>query len=325
MPGERHHYVPRFLLKNFTSGKKRQIYVFDKSNDNQFRTNIKNVAAEKGFYDLELDDEVLTLEPGLAHLEGNASGVIKKIARDQTIKSLDEGDVATLSAFMAIQFVRTKEHRKRFEHLGELFAQKLREKGVAEEDIDKHVNSGTGIPEDKLIGFESILSAKGFVPYFLNKVWLLFKTSRRTPFYISDNPLTLHNDIDHGPYGNIGLAVKGIQIYLPISTTLCLCLLCPSIADEFKEAYERIREIDQISPGLADKIVNNAEITESCCEGIINKSPIKVTDDNVTMMNSLQVMHSSRFVYCESDYFGLVTKMIGDSEKFREGLKPTVR
>ena len=67
MPGEQHHYVPRFLLRNFTQGKKPQIFVYDKSNDKQFRTNIKNVAAESGFYDIEVEDGFLTLEPGLAH------------------------------------------------------------------------------------------------------------------------------------------------------------------------------------------------------------------------------------------------------------------
>lgn len=324
MSAEQHHYVPRFLLKHFTSGKKPQIFVYDKSNDNQFRTNIKNIAAEHGFYDIEVDDEILTLEPGLAHLEANTSGIIKKILKERTLKTLDEHEVAILAVFLAVQFVRTKEHRLRFEHLGELFAQKLRDMGVSEENITEQTKSKTGLPEDKLIGFESVLGAKEFVPHFLNKVWVLFETTIKHPFYISDNPLTLHNEVDHGPYGNIGLAVRGIEIYLPISTTLCLGLLCPSIAKEFQNAYENLRQLDQVAPGLADTIMNNPEASRAFCEGLVNGTPIQVIEDNVMMMNSLQVMHSSRFLYCETDYFDLAKRMIKDNSKFREGLKPTL-
>ncbi|MCG7962178.1 MAG: DUF4238 domain-containing protein, partial [Candidatus Thiodiazotropha taylori] len=292
---------------------------------NQFRTNIKNVAAEKGFYDLEVDDGVLTLEPGLAHLEANASAVIKKILKEKTLKVLDEREVTILAVFLAVQFVRTKEHRLRFERLGEMFAQKLREMGASEENIAEQTKSSTGLPEDKLIGFKSVLGAKEFVPHFLNKVWVLFETTSRYPFYISDNPLTLHNGMDHGFYGNIGLAVRGIELYLPISTTLCLALICPSIVEEFQIAYQNIRRLDQIAPGLADTVMKKPAATREFCDGLVNGTPISVIDDNVMMMNSLQVMYSSRFVYCERESFDLVERMIKDDERFREGLKPTVK
>ena len=79
MPGEQQHYVPKFLLKNFTRGKKPQIHVYDKSNDRRFKTHIKNIAAEAGFYEIELEDSVLTVEPSLSDLETHASAIIKKL------------------------------------------------------------------------------------------------------------------------------------------------------------------------------------------------------------------------------------------------------
>jgi hypothetical protein len=324
MAGEQQHYVPRFLLKNFTYGKKPKIFVYDKSNDKRFQTNIKNVAAENGFYELELEDSVLTLEPGLAHLEANTSGIIEKLVKEKTVKALNEHEVVILAVFLAVQFVRIKEHRLRFEHLGKLFAQKLRDMGATEENIVEVTRGPVGVPEDKLIGFKSVLGAKEFVPHFLNKVWVLFETTRKHPFFISDNPITLHNEVDYGPYGNLGLAVRGIEIYLPISSTLCLALLCPSIADEFQKAHENIRMLDQIAPGLADSVMNNEAAARIFFKGFKNGTPIKVIEDNVTMINSLQVMYSSRFVYCETNTFELVERMIGDSQKYREGLQPTV-
>lgn len=324
MLGEKHHYVPRFLLKHFTKGKKPQIFVYDKANDNQFRTNIKNIASESDFYNIEVDDNILTLEPDLSRLEANSSRIVKKILRERTLKKLDDHEAAVLAVFLAVQFVRTKEYRLRFEHLRRLVAPKLRDVPASEEDVAEQNKSTIGLPEDKLIGFKSVIGAKEFVPHFLNKVWVLFETTAKYPFYISDNPVTLHNEVDHGFYGNIGLGVRGIEIYLPISTTLCLGLLCPSIAEEFYKAYENIRRLDRVAPGLADTIMSKPGATKAFCEGLINGTPIQVIEDNVVMINSLQVIYSSRFVYCETESFDLVKRMIKDNEKFREGLKPTV-
>lgn len=152
--------------------------------------------------------------------------------------------------------------------------------------------------------------------------WVLLETTPRNPFFISDNPIGLHNDMDFAPYGNLGLAVKGIQIYLPISSTLCLNLLCPTIAEEFIKAYDNLKRLDQVAPGLADSAMKKPVFARTFCDGLVNGTPIRVVEDNVTMINSLQVVHSSRFVYCECNVFELVERMIRDNQKHREGLKP---
>lgn len=322
MKGEQQHYVPRFLLKNFTHGKKPMVFVYDKSNDKRFHVNIRNIAAEKGFYDLEIEDGVLTLEPNLAHLEAKTSGIIKKLIKDKNINSLSEDEVVWLALFLAVQFVRTKEHRLIFEQIGKQLVHKLHDMGANKENIEKITGSSGSVPEDKLFGLRSLVEAKGFVPHFLNKAWVLLETTRRNPFFISDNPIGLHNDMDYGPYGNLGLAVKGIQIYLPISSTLCLHLLCPSIAEEFRKAHDNLRILDQMAPGLADSAKKKPGFARAFCDGLVNGTPIRLAEDNVTMINSLQVIYSSRFVYCESNAFELVEKMISDNQKYREGLKP---
>ena len=70
--------------------------------------------------------------------------------------------------------------------------------------------------------------------------------------------------------------------------------------------------------------MQNAKETRLYCEGVVFGTPISVVADEVTMLNSLQVMYSSRFVYCEYENFSLVKRMIQDNEKYREGLKPTI-
>ncbi len=313
MHGQQQHYLPQFLLKNFTHGKKPKIFVYDKWTDKRFHTNIKNVGAENSFYDLEMEDGVLTMEPGLARLDANTSGIIKKLMRDRTIKSLGEGEVVIFALFLAVQFVRTREHRLKFMHLGNQLVQKLRRMGASQENINELIGGSGNAQDDKMFGLRSLATAKESVPHFLNKAWVLLETVPGNPFFISDNPIGLHNDLDFGPYGNIGLAVRGIQIYFPISSTLCLNLLCPTIAKEFVKAHDNIKLMGQLAPS-----------TRAFCDGVVNGTPIKVVEDNVTLINSLQVVYSSRFVYCEFDAFELVERMIRDNRKYRESLKPEI-
>ena len=194
--------------------------------------------------------------------------------------------------------------------------------GASEENIREVTESPNNVPEDKLFGLRSLVTAREFIPHFLNKAWVLLETMPQNPFFTSDNPIGLHNEMDYGPYGNLGLAVKGIEIYFPISSTLCINLLCPTIAEEFRKAYDNLRMLDQMSPGLADSIMKRPTFARAFCDGLLNGTPIKVLEDNVTMINSLQVVYSSRFVYCEINSFDLVKRMIRDNPKYREGLKP---
>lgn len=47
------HYVPKLLLRGFAEGPNEQVYVFDKATDRAFRTSIRNIAGEVGFYDID--------------------------------------------------------------------------------------------------------------------------------------------------------------------------------------------------------------------------------------------------------------------------------
>jgi uncharacterized protein DUF4238 len=278
------------------------------------------VSVERGFYEIELDDSVLTLEPGLANLETNTSAIVKKLTIQKTVK-LNEEERLILAAFLAVQFVRTREQRLRFEYMGKAVAQKLQEMaGPAADEFTKSIHPF----DSKVFGLKSVLNAKEFVPHFLNKTWLLFETKSSHPFFTSDNPVTLYKDVDLGPRGNLGLAVRGIQIYVPISSTLCLALFCPGITTELQEHFEAVTAWSNVVPEFGVDRLKYPELTNAFYEGITRGVSIEVLEQNVTMINSLQVMSSSRFVYCERDCFDLVEQMIADHADHREGLKPIV-
>lgn len=61
-----------------------------------------------------------------------------------------------------------------------------------------------------------------FSMHIRNKQWLVLEASSDDGFYISDNPIGFHNYNNFEPFGNLGFAVPGIEIYLPLSPTLTL-------------------------------------------------------------------------------------------------------
>src|SRR4051812_9293680 len=105
------HYVPQFLLRNFC-GSKFKLWAYDKSTGKSFETNIRNVAGEREFYELDLGEATLSLEAGLSTLEGAAGAVIERIISARSLGVLAEEDRAVLATFVAVQMLRGPNQRE---------------------------------------------------------------------------------------------------------------------------------------------------------------------------------------------------------------------
>jgi len=319
MPVENQHYVPRFILKKFSSGKKPKIWAFDKSNDKVFQTNIKNIASEKGFYEFEIPEakssEKVSMEKHLSSVETMASSAFKKICSNKNLKDLSKEHGSIMMLFVTVQFVRTKEYRERFLELGETIKEKVKQIGATNEQIADLI--GNDKENETFIGLSAFSNINHFLPQFADKAWLLFETTMDAPFHISDNPVVLHNEIDHSPYGSLGLSVRGIEIYFPISSTLCLAIYCPSIADKIMESAERIEKFNM--PILDDEMESIANLAH----GLRNGTSISINAKHVRMLNSLQVTFSTRYVYNENGNFDLVKEMISNNNAYRTALRAT--
>ena len=316
------HYVPQFLLKNFSHGKKRRLFVYDKSNDKCFCTNTKNIAGETGFYDIEGNDGIISMEPELSRIETRASVIIKKLIEKKNLQSLTNDERVTLAVFMAVQFLRTKAFRLETSYIFKEMTQWLCKNGIEAKQFNEIIGDLNTEQGHKRFTLEFLEKSKNsLAPYLLDKVWILLETTIRNPFYISDNPIGLYNELKSGPFrGNLGFDVKGIQIFLPISSTLCLNLLCRSIATEFLSSYDRHQLMKQILPYAIPPI----PLIESFHAGVTEGISIPAATDNVLMCNHLQVGFSSRYVFCETDNFRLVREMIKDNQQYREGHRPAI-
>ena len=87
---KKQHYVPQFILKNFKSGKKKRVYVFDKQKRSTYPAAVHDVACENGYYNIELDGKGFTIEGKLASLENVASLAINKIVINENLSCLSD-------------------------------------------------------------------------------------------------------------------------------------------------------------------------------------------------------------------------------------------
>jgi len=256
------HYVPQFLLKNFSSRDKNSIWAYDKEKKygpkNQERS-ISRVASEEFFYDQIRNSKVGSLEYALQDIENIAAPIIVNIIEKKTIKSLSEKDREALSFFVAIQYLRTKGHLHQTKYLFEVF----------QEQVIQKINIDIGEIDVRKLWFSFIEDSKLYKNIIMNKVWTLCESDKS--FFISDNPVVLHNSINKNEFvGTLGLDSYGIEIYLPLSASLTLCIFC-----------EKVFQENNYNLNYIDNLINQPEDIEN--------------------LNLLQVAYSHRFIFSQKD------------------------
>jgi hypothetical protein len=309
------HYVPRLILKNFCIEDNDHLFVFDKPNGEVFQTNIKNIAAEKGFYDLELDGLTATVEFSLSELEGNVSPIIRRIIDEESLVNISMAERKLLSYFFAAQLVRVKQVRNTYKQVNSVVTDLVEKLGFDPKDNPDLNKDEDDFKASSILGLENMVNE--LAPYFLNKDWILFKAPDNFLYYISDNPVTLHNNIDYGPIGNLGLAVKGIQIYFPISKSYSLGFICKSykeIVDNNIEKLGLLKKFEKdIKPNTYQEHLETLNYKNCIETGIAFQSK----SENVIHKNFLQVINSTRFLFSANDDFDLAKKIINDHPEIK--------
>tara|TARA_R110002110_G_scaffold199752_6_gene410534 strand:- start:845 stop:1696 length:852 start_codon:yes stop_codon:yes gene_type:complete len=267
------HYVPQFLLKNFSSRGNKFIWAYDKNEKysvlNQIKERpIKKVASEEYFYDQFKNNKISSYEYALQEAEDATAPIIQKIIETKNIKDLSEVERRTIAFFITLQNLRTK---------GELLQTETLMKTLSEQLKDK-ANIEVPNIDSKEIWFSMLEQSKKFAQILMNKVWMLSESNNS--FYISDNPVTLQNTTDMSEIrGTLGLDSFGIEIYLPISPSLTLCLFC-------------------------EKFFQNSGYHKNYVPNLICEP------ENIENINSLQIAYSERFIFSHKNEFELVKKQL---------------
>lgn len=304
---KKQHYVPQFLLRNFTNDYG-QLAVFDKCTGRSFFTDTKGVAAEARFYDfVDEKGEPQTLEYELGKLEAGISLMITRIIEEESLAHLTDDERSGLAYFAAVQQLRVKANRERVHSLNSGIMRVLQERGIDGGDVVRELSEN----DLKSHAASQLKIAQETGWYFHKKTWVLRRSPADKPFWISDNPITLHNIVNPNQRG---LDSAGVEILLPISRDLSICFMCEGHNQMLRQGlldlkrYER--DFGRPHEGAAE-ILHLAEVID---KGI----PDPIPPESVDHQNALQVQYASRFVIAPEDDFDLIREMIGRNPRLKE-------
>jgi len=299
--GTHHHYVPQFLLRGFATAKRKQVYVFDKSNDNEFRSPVRNLACQRDFYNPDVDR-------WLTQLEDTSAPIIQSIRKKRVLSLLQDDERQWLAGFIAVQQVRTLHHRALFADINAQMADAIREMGTDPNSV-RNFRELSESENREVANSEIVPVSFELLPHILNKSWILFSAAPGTQFWIGDHPVTRANNMNPGDglRSTLGFGAVGIEIYLPISSQLMLGCLCPSICAMFAASHD-----GRLPPApRADDFVRAFD----------GSTTLELDSENVKYHNSMQVISSERFVYSEHGAFDMARQMIASNERLRTGLR----
>lgn len=309
------HYVAQMLLRGFVIAPDgEQVYVFDKRTGKSFPTAVRNIAAEKGYYDLAGS---AVLDAAMNRADGITASIIKKIRERRSLFGISLDDRGILAGFVAMQMLRTRGYQEQMKHLAQIMANKIAElrdrmspemrARFSEEQTDEQLR------EEYLQMIPKFTET--MVPHLLDKNLLLFKTDRNKPFCISDNPVVLNNTLNPGDdiRGTLGLAVPGIEIYLPISSELTLAYMCPSVGQSYEEISDRLWRLGGFIKEEAYAFLQARDIGK----------PMLLNAENVRFQNSLQARQAERFVISSINDWTDAANMVENNPKSRFGPRVT--
>jgi hypothetical protein len=284
--GNNHHFVQKALLKNFCIGNTKRAWTFDKRDCRSFTQHIDKIAAKRGFYDLPDDENIKCIEPGISEIENLGFPVIKSIIENKRVDHLSLEEREVLAFYVALQRVRTTWSRNSLRaHL-----EQSRDAVNARRDFfeQEHVEYSDQFIQSWAIR-ALIPTADEYARQLLSKKLLLFE-SREAVLMTSDCPVVLRNLIKANEFD---MGAIGIEAYMPISSYLCLAFWCPILTAAHIKSSEDFAGVTQ---------------------GV---KPFDAPLATANMLNALQVLWSSRFLFCGEPAFEQATQMIARSPKLR--------
>ena len=205
------HYVPQFYLRNFSINSK-SINFFNISTGRIILgDSIKNQCSEDYFY-----GKNIPVEKAFGEIETSSGTLFKKIINDSYIPSTKTPEHTLLQLFVVTLHSRTKYKAEEINEMADKMAKSALE---LHPDVDKNLPDQVEIKLDFPLHYPIFNS---FTRYHLIQDLSIhiFANESRNNFVTSDQPVILYNKWaeDLKEYGTVGLASKGLLIFLPLSS-----------------------------------------------------------------------------------------------------------
>lgn len=284
---KRHHFVPQFYLRNFaTDERQRQVGLFEFSRSLFVpQTSIRSQAQRTKLYG---DD---AHEKCLSDLEGLAAGIIRTAIERRELPKRYSPFHGTLLIYVLFQASRTPAAGAEIEELTEQLVKTVMSHN---EKLAPHLD---GIRVHYAAPLK-ITMGNAALNYRITAdlCYKLLVNKSAVPFITSDHPTVFYNQFmeRRDKFGSsTGLACKGLQVFLPLSSKVCLVL--------FDSAVYRVG-------GRSLKGVQ-----------------VEATLDDVTALNSLQVANAQNQLFFSGEISeSEIRRTVERSIKFRPARRATI-
>ena len=245
---KRHHYIPQFYLKGFSTDKK-HLYVLDKLSEENNRIRYQtteSIAFQNNLYTYQAKGKKKeTLEGAFAQLEGIAAELIRKIEKEEVLSDQDRSD---LSLFISFLWIRTPFSKKEFEKTTKELYEKtarmsmamrpkesikdfFKERGeeFTDQQIANMVDFATNekrskihvdVPQNYWIK-QMLTMGLEISPALEIADWEFKVANKPFAFLTSDNPFLL---LPSKPVDALGLLTPGAKKVIPLTSKICLVI-----------------------------------------------------------------------------------------------------
>lgn len=214
----RHHYVPRFLLRQFSGPRKqlmRIVLPFQGEQPTRRPTHINKLAVVKDFYTAETGQgPSAVVENYLAEWDNQAAGIFRGLRNPEAWPIADEVKLK-LSIWIALSLSRSPHFRRLTEVIAEFAAQTLSQEADAVPPDGTLVLHQNHHIQTMLHGVEKCVE-----PIY-NRRWMLVRLSTEGLVLPDINPIMLGGPPD--PQMGVGLATA-TELLFPIDRSHLLCM-----------------------------------------------------------------------------------------------------
>lgn len=221
------HFVPRLLLRHFTTGSDEDVQIFDSTRDKIRSSSIRRVLSRNNFYDNDNAVEKFLAE----NVEGPAAAAVNSIVAAPN-RAIEPGHPALLT-FVAVQMARTPGTQSQALDFVDGFSSVVFEQFAALKGHPiESVSNLKWRPTDERVMRNRLLLRSVLHRWLLEDLsWHVLSNGTNLPFVISDHPAVLYNWYlrDSADPSYTGMTKTGVQIFLPLSPSVTLALIDKSV------------------------------------------------------------------------------------------------
>ncbi|AUT04720.1 hypothetical protein CLI64_30250 (plasmid) [Nostoc sp. CENA543] len=214
------HFIPRFYLKRFAlHSQEKRVGVFNISSNTFIESaNLYEQASKNYFYGRDLK-----IEDAFQKLETESAKIINSILEEQCLPTAHSREHQMLLMFIITLLGRTVYAAETIDELVEKYKKTV--SSIAPNILSESEQKIALTLTDAVQEYLTIVVS--FFPIVRDLHWKLIINETEEPFITSDNPVVLYNQFleTRKTYGsNVGLASKGLEIFLPLSPQIILIL-----------------------------------------------------------------------------------------------------